>query len=63
MYIENWFAYRIKGSSFRVIVENEEQVELSFTRIWDPSLEGKVVPLNIDKRFVLDFYVLLCLDF
>ncbi|KAG7031762.1 rhiE, partial [Cucurbita argyrosperma subsp. argyrosperma] len=43
----------IKGSSFRVIVENEEQVELSFTRMWDPSLEGKVVPLNIDKRFIV----------
>lgn len=43
----------IKGTSFRVIVENEEQVELSFTRTWDASLEGKYVPLNIDKRFVM----------
>jgi rhamnogalacturonan endolyase len=37
----------------KVIVESEEQVELSFTRSWDPSMEGKVVPLNIDKRFIL----------
>ncbi|KAF2299822.1 hypothetical protein GH714_003623 [Hevea brasiliensis] len=43
----------ISGTSFRVIVENEEQVELSFTRMWDPSLEGKYIPLNIDKRFIL----------
>ncbi|XP_059460743.1 probable rhamnogalacturonate lyase B [Corylus avellana] len=43
----------IKGTSLKVIVENEEQVELSFTRSWDPSMEGKVVPLNIDKRFIL----------
>ncbi|KAI9097617.1 hypothetical protein K1719_025388 [Acacia pycnantha] len=43
----------IKGTCFKVIVQNEEQVELSFTRMWDPSLEGKFVPLNIDKRFVL----------
>ncbi|RVW65685.1 Rhamnogalacturonate lyase [Vitis vinifera] len=43
----------IKGTSFRVIVENEEQVEISFTRMWDPSLEGKLVPLNIDKRFIM----------
>ncbi|KAF3447275.1 hypothetical protein FNV43_RR12455 [Rhamnella rubrinervis] len=43
----------IKGTSFRVIVNNGEQVELSFTRMWDPSLEGKYVPLNIDKRFVM----------
>ncbi|XP_062116129.1 probable rhamnogalacturonate lyase B isoform X3 [Humulus lupulus] len=43
----------IKGTCFRVIVDTEEQVELSFTRMWDPSLEGKFVPLNIDKRFIL----------
>ncbi|OAY23169.1 probable rhamnogalacturonate lyase B [Manihot esculenta] len=43
----------ISGTSFKVIVENEEQVELSFTRMWDPSLEGKYIPLNIDKRFIL----------
>ncbi|KAF1865176.1 hypothetical protein Lal_00004550 [Lupinus albus] len=43
----------IKGTCFRVIVQNEEQVELSFTRMWDPSLEGVFVPLNIDKRFVM----------
>ncbi|XP_057975101.1 probable rhamnogalacturonate lyase B isoform X2 [Malania oleifera] len=44
---------KIKGTSFRVVVENEEQVELSFAKKWDPSLEGKLVPLNIDKRFVM----------
>ncbi|KAJ4851071.1 hypothetical protein Tsubulata_009587 [Turnera subulata] len=43
----------ISGTCFTVVVENEEQVELSFTRMWDPSLEGKYIPLNIDKRFVL----------
>ncbi|XP_061972762.1 probable rhamnogalacturonate lyase B isoform X3 [Populus nigra] len=30
----------ISGTSFRVVVENDEQVELSFTRMWDSSLEG-----------------------
>ncbi|KAK9930104.1 hypothetical protein M0R45_027160 [Rubus argutus] len=44
---------RIEGTNFTVIVETEDQIELSFTRMWDPSLEGKMVPLNIDKRFVL----------
>ncbi|GMJ02531.1 hypothetical protein like AT1G09890 [Hibiscus trionum] len=44
---------RIESTSFEVVVENEDQVELSFTRTWDQSLEGKVVPLNIDKRFVM----------
>ncbi|KAL5847069.1 hypothetical protein ACOSQ3_010593 [Xanthoceras sorbifolium] len=41
----------IKGTIFRVVVEHEEQVELSFLRMWDFSLEGKYIPLNIDKRF------------
>ncbi|KAI8012958.1 Rhamnogalacturonate lyase [Camellia lanceoleosa] len=41
----------IKGTKFEVIVETEEQVEVSFSRPWDPSLQGKLVPLNIDKRF------------
>ncbi|PSS31545.1 Rhamnogalacturonate lyase [Actinidia chinensis var. chinensis] len=43
----------IEGTSIRVVVENEEQVELSFTRLWDPSLQGKHAPLNIDKRFIV----------
>ncbi|KAG4200528.1 hypothetical protein ERO13_A05G216800v2 [Gossypium hirsutum] len=43
----------IQGTSFRVIVENEEQVEISFTRTWNHSLEGKFIPLNIDKRFIM----------
>lgn len=47
------FLCRMEGTSFKVIVENEEQVELSFTRLWDPSMEGKLVPLNIDKRCML----------
>ncbi|KAK6277707.1 hypothetical protein POUND7_018030 [Theobroma cacao] len=42
-----------KGTSFKVVVENEDQVEISFTRTWDFSLEGNVVPLNLDKRFIM----------
>ncbi|KAK3016086.1 hypothetical protein RJ639_005681 [Escallonia herrerae] len=45
--------FRIKGTSFKVIVEKEEKVELSFTRIWDPSVQGEQAPLYIDKRFVV----------
>ncbi|KAK6120587.1 hypothetical protein DH2020_045665 [Rehmannia glutinosa] len=43
----------IEGTSLRVIVENEEQVELSFTRTWDPSVQGEQAPLCIDRRFVV----------
>ncbi|TXG52635.1 hypothetical protein EZV62_021804 [Acer yangbiense] len=43
----------INGSNFNVIVENEEQVEISFTRPWDVSLQGKLAPLNLDKRYIM----------
>ncbi|XP_008781312.2 probable rhamnogalacturonate lyase B [Phoenix dactylifera] len=43
----------IKGTDFRILCQNEEQVEVSFTRSWAPSLKGTLVPLNIDKRFVV----------
>ncbi|XP_019237627.1 PREDICTED: probable rhamnogalacturonate lyase B isoform X3 [Nicotiana attenuata] len=43
----------IEGNSFKVIVENEEQIELSFTRTWDPSLQGEHSPLIIDKMFIV----------
>ncbi|XP_027150047.1 probable rhamnogalacturonate lyase B isoform X2 [Coffea eugenioides] len=43
----------IEGTTFRVVVETDEQVELSFTRMWDPSLQGDHAPLSIDKRFIL----------
>ncbi|RLM60827.1 hypothetical protein C2845_PM14G21280 [Panicum miliaceum] len=43
----------IKGTEFRIIYHDENQAEVSFSRNWDPSLEGKAVPLNIDKRFII----------
>ncbi|KAF6166742.1 hypothetical protein GIB67_005618 [Kingdonia uniflora] len=43
----------IQGTSFKVIMENKDQVEISFTRTWDLSLQGKYAPLNIDKRFIM----------
>lgn len=43
----------IEGTTFRVIVETDDQVELSFTRMWDPSLQGDHSPISIDKRFIL----------
>ncbi|XP_020242828.1 probable rhamnogalacturonate lyase B isoform X2 [Asparagus officinalis] len=43
----------IKGTDFRIIAEDDNRVEVSFTRMWDPSLKGTLVPLNIDKRFIV----------
>ena len=42
--------YRLKGSNFTVIAEDENRVELSFTRAWNPSYQNSP-PLNIDKRY------------
>ncbi|KAF3782918.1 hypothetical protein EJ110_NYTH20211 [Nymphaea thermarum] len=44
---------RIKGTDFSVVLQNESQIEVSFKRTWNPSLKGKLAPLNIDKRFIL----------
>ncbi|CAL1395543.1 unnamed protein product [Linum trigynum] len=44
---------RLEGKNLTVITEEEEQVELSFTRKWSSELQGKPVPLDIDKRFVM----------
>ncbi|KAK9067819.1 hypothetical protein SSX86_011930 [Deinandra increscens subsp. villosa] len=44
---------RLAGTSCEVIVETEDQVEVSFSRTWDSSLDGQLVPLKIDKRYIL----------
>ncbi|KAL2456573.1 Rhamnogalacturonate lyase family protein [Forsythia ovata] len=43
----------LEGTNFRVIVETEDQIEVSFTKTWNSSLGDNVVPLNIDKRFIM----------
>jgi hypothetical protein len=40
-------------------METEEQVEISFSRIWDPSLKGKQSALNIDKRYLKYYFSIL----
>ncbi|CAN1131704.1 Rhamnogalacturonate lyase [Linum perenne] len=44
---------RMECEKLSIITEDEEQVELSFTRKWNSSIEGKHVPLDIDKRFIV----------
>ncbi|CAA6657823.1 unnamed protein product [Spirodela intermedia] len=46
---------RIEGTNFTVILQDDDQLEVSFTRSWLPSsLTGTGgVPLNIDRRFIL----------
>ncbi|XP_021743772.1 probable rhamnogalacturonate lyase B isoform X1 [Chenopodium quinoa] len=47
------YGERVKGTDFQVVVENDEMVEVSFTRTWIPSSKGKFVPLNIDRRVIM----------
>ncbi|KAK2996012.1 hypothetical protein RJ640_013902 [Escallonia rubra] len=44
---------KLEGTKFKVIMEDEDQVEISFTRHWYPSRNGTGIPLNVDKRFVV----------
>ncbi|XP_069153466.1 uncharacterized protein [Solanum lycopersicum] len=44
---------RLICTTYKVILETDDQIELSFTRTWDVSLQDKLIPLNIDKRFIM----------
>ncbi|CAN1787472.1 Rhamnogalacturonate lyase [Linum perenne] len=41
----------LAATDFRVVIQDEDQVEVSFTKKWRPS--DDTVPLNIDKRYIL----------
>ncbi|MCD7456965.1 hypothetical protein HAX54_033732 [Datura stramonium] len=40
------------GTNFEVIIDNENQTEISFKRTWNVS-QSSEPPLNIDKRFIM----------
>ncbi|XP_051140620.1 probable rhamnogalacturonate lyase B [Andrographis paniculata] len=42
---------KLEGTNFHVVMEEDNQVELSFTRTWNSTSKG--LPLNIDKRFIM----------
>ncbi|KAI3451276.1 hypothetical protein Pfo_007941 [Paulownia fortunei] len=42
---------KLDGTSFYVVMEDENQVEVSFLRTWNSSETG--LPLNIDKRYIM----------
>ncbi|VVB09835.1 unnamed protein product [Arabis nemorensis] len=43
---------RIEGTKFRIISQNEEQVEISFSRKWNGDSHSHF-PLNVDKRYII----------
>ncbi|KAL7143855.1 hypothetical protein ABFS83_08G219800 [Erythranthe nasuta] len=40
-----------EGTSYKVIMQNENQTEISFTRTW--TFNSTKAPLNVDKRYVM----------
>ncbi|KAG8642807.1 rhamnogalacturonate lyase isoform X1 [Manihot esculenta] len=44
---------KLQATDFNVIMENEDQVEISFSKKWSPSMGKSTVPLNIDKRYII----------
>ncbi|KAI3859554.1 hypothetical protein MKX03_024008 [Papaver bracteatum] len=44
---------KLKATTFKVIVQNENQIEVSFSWKWDVSLKGKLAPMNLDKRYIM----------
>ncbi|XP_019239243.1 PREDICTED: uncharacterized protein LOC109219251 isoform X3 [Nicotiana attenuata] len=44
---------RLICTTYKVILETDDQIELSFSRTWNVSLQDKLIPLNIDKRFIM----------
>ncbi|MCD7463212.1 hypothetical protein HAX54_050162 [Datura stramonium] len=43
---------KLEGTKFEVILQDENQVEISFTRIWK-TLNSSSLSMNIDKRFII----------
>ncbi|KAL3524991.1 hypothetical protein ACH5RR_013363 [Cinchona calisaya] len=44
---------KLAATSFNVVLEDENGIELSFSRTFDNSINESQLPLNIDKRFIL----------
>ncbi|RID54516.1 hypothetical protein BRARA_G01831 [Brassica rapa] len=43
----------LEGVKFNVINQTSEHVEISFSRAWKISQRGSLVPLNVDKRYII----------
>ncbi|OAY54379.2 hypothetical protein MANES_03G066613v8 [Manihot esculenta] len=44
---------KVQATKFSIIVQNEDQVEISFSKIWSPSMDKTTVPLKVDKRYIV----------
>ncbi|XP_008236572.2 PREDICTED: probable rhamnogalacturonate lyase B [Prunus mume] len=44
---------KLQGTRFKVISATADQIEISFTKTYSPSLGNATVPLNVDKRYIM----------
>ncbi|XP_043811011.1 rhamnogalacturonate lyase B-like [Manihot esculenta] len=44
---------KLQATKFSIIVQNNDRVEISFSKIWSPSMDKTIVPLKVDKRYIV----------
>ncbi|BBH07101.1 Rhamnogalacturonate lyase family protein [Prunus dulcis] len=44
---------KLQGTRFKVVRETSDQIEISFTKTYSRSLGNASVPLNVDKRYIM----------
>ncbi|PQQ03012.1 putative rhamnogalacturonate lyase B [Prunus yedoensis var. nudiflora] len=44
---------KLQGTRFKVVTATADQIEISFTKTYSPSLGNDTVPLNVDKRYIM----------
>ncbi|XP_048334789.2 probable rhamnogalacturonate lyase B [Ziziphus jujuba] len=44
---------RLQGTKFKIVKEDENQVEISFRKSWNVSYDGTSIPINVDKRYII----------
>ncbi|GMH24133.1 hypothetical protein Nepgr_025976 [Nepenthes gracilis] len=45
--------YSMIGSSFKIIREDGNQTEISFSSRWNPATDSPSLPVNVDKRYIM----------
>lgn len=43
----------LKGSEFNVINTSDDTIEISFRRVFNPSIQGNKLPLAVDIRYIM----------
>ncbi|KAM0995246.1 hypothetical protein ACFX19_010798 [Malus domestica] len=44
---------RLRGTTFKIVTSTADQIEISFNKTYDVSLGDWTLPLNVDKRYIM----------